>query len=102
MRATGIIRRVDDLGRIVIPKEIRETLRIEDGEPMELFIEDDGVFFRKYSVKDCMDVVEKDVIEQAMYFINEDESLTTGVKSIAIKKLKEILKMIVYSRSDSE
>lgn len=102
MRATGIIRRVDDLGRIVIPKEIRETLRIEDGEPMELFIEDNGVFFRKYSVKDCMDVVEKDVIEQAMYFINEDESLTTGVKSIAIKKLKEILKMIVYSRSDSE
>lgn len=102
MRATGIIRRVDDLGRIVIPKEIRETLRIEDGEPMELFIEDNGVFFRKYSVKDCMDVVEKDVIEQAMYFINEDESLTTGVKSIAIKKLKEIRKMIVYSRSDSE
>lgn len=102
MRATGIIRRVDDLGRIVIPKEIRETLRIEDGEPMELFIEDNGVFFRRYSVKDCMDVAEKDVIEQAMYFINEDESLTTGVKSIAIKKLKEIRKMIVYSRSDSE
>ena len=44
----------------------------------------------------------KDVIEQAMYFINEDESLTTEVKSIAIKKLKEIRRMIVYLCSNNE
>lgn len=49
MRATGIIRRVDDLGRIVIPKEVRRSLRIRYGDPMELFVEDGGVVFRKYN-----------------------------------------------------
>ena len=50
MKATGIVRRVDDLGRIVIPKEIRRTLRIRDGDPLEIYTEKDGgVIFRKYS-----------------------------------------------------
>ena len=50
MKATGIVRRVDDLGRIVIPKEIRRTLRIREGEPLEIYTEKDGgVIFRKYS-----------------------------------------------------
>lgn len=50
MRATGIIRRVDDLGRIVIPKVVREELGIKDGDPMELFLEvsDGRVIFQKY------------------------------------------------------
>lgn len=50
MRRTGIVRRIDDLGRVVIPKEVRKTLRIKEGEPMEMFIEDDGVIFKKYDV----------------------------------------------------
>ena len=50
MKATGIVRRVDDLGRIVIPKEIRRTLRIREGDPLEIFTQKDGgVIFRKYS-----------------------------------------------------
>ncbi len=50
MKATGVVRRVDDLGRIVIPKEIRRTMRIREGEPMEIFIESGGgVIFKKYS-----------------------------------------------------
>lgn len=50
MRATGIVRRIDELGRIVIPKEIRRTLRIREGDPLEIFTESDGcVIFRKYS-----------------------------------------------------
>ncbi len=50
MKATGIVRRVDDLGRIVIPKEIRRTLRIREGDPLEIYTEEDGgVIFRKYS-----------------------------------------------------
>lgn len=50
MRATGIVRRIDDLGRIVIPKEIRRTLRIGEGCPLEIFTESDGsVIFKKYS-----------------------------------------------------
>ena len=50
MKATGIVRRVDDLGRIVIPKEIRRTLGIREGDAMELYTDSDGcVIFRKYS-----------------------------------------------------
>lgn len=50
MKATGIVRRIDDLGRVVIPKEIRRTLRIREGDPLEIYTEKDGgVIFRKYS-----------------------------------------------------
>lgn len=50
MKATGIVRRIDDLGRIVIPKEIRRTMRIREGEPLEIFTDRDGeVIFKKYS-----------------------------------------------------
>ena len=50
MRATGIVRRIDDLGRVVIPKEIRKTLRIREGDPLEIFTAKDGeVNLKKYS-----------------------------------------------------
>ncbi len=50
MKATGIVRRIDDLGRIVIPKEIRRTMRIREGDPLEIFTDHDGeVIFKKYS-----------------------------------------------------
>lgn len=50
MKATGIVRRIDNLGRIVIPKEIRKTMRIREGDPLEIFIERDGeVILKKYS-----------------------------------------------------
>ena len=50
MKATGIVRRIDDLGRVVIPKEIRRTMRIREGDPLEIFTEKDGeVVFKKYS-----------------------------------------------------
>ena len=50
MKATGIVRRIDDLGRVVIPKEIRRTMRIREGDPLEIYTENDGsVVFRKYS-----------------------------------------------------
>jgi stage V sporulation protein T len=50
LKATGIVRRIDDLGRIVIPKEIRRTLRIREGDPLEIFTERDGtIILKKYS-----------------------------------------------------
>lgn len=50
MKATGIVRRIDDLGRVVIPKEIRRTLRIREGEPLEIFTDREGeVILKKYS-----------------------------------------------------
>lgn len=51
MKATGIIRRIDDLGRVVIPKEIRKTMGIQEGDPLEIFMEgQDTVCFRKYGI----------------------------------------------------
>ena len=50
MKATGIVRRIDDLGRVVIPKEIRRTMRIRDGDPLEIYTDREGeVIFKKYS-----------------------------------------------------
>jgi AbrB family transcriptional regulator (stage V sporulation protein T) len=50
MKATGIVRRIDDLGRVVIPKEIRRTMRIREGDPLEIYTDHDGeVIFKKYS-----------------------------------------------------
>ena len=50
MKATGIVRRIDDLGRVVIPKEIRRTMRIKEGDPLEIFTDREGeVIFKKYS-----------------------------------------------------
>lgn len=77
------------IGRIISYRDIIDNIQFDCNLPLGLN-------------KCNHDTTSKDIIEQAMYFINEDESLTTGVKSIAIKKLKEIRKMIVYSSSDSE
>ena len=50
MRATGIVRRIDDLGRVVIPKEIRRTLRIRESDPLEIFTDREGeIILKKYS-----------------------------------------------------
>ena len=51
MKATGIVRRIDDLSRVVIPKEIRRTMRIREGDPLEIYTTRDGeVIFKKYSL----------------------------------------------------
>ena len=55
METTGVVRRIDDLGRIVIPKEIRRTLRIKDGSSLEIFVEKDMVALKKYSSMKSLD-----------------------------------------------
>ena len=64
MKATGIVRRIDDLGRVVIPKEIRRTLRIREGDPLEIFTDRDGeVIFKKYSTMGEMGAVAGELAE---------------------------------------
>lgn len=48
MKATGIVRRIDDLGRICLPKEIRDHRGIMDGDPLEVFVDEDGIYLRPY------------------------------------------------------
>jgi stage V sporulation protein T len=50
MKSTGIIRRIDDLGRVVIPKEIRQTLKIREGDALELWLDKDTICFKKYNL----------------------------------------------------
>ena len=52
MKATGIVRRIDDLGRVVIPKELRRNLKIRDGDPLEIYVNDDMICFKKYQPYD--------------------------------------------------
>ena len=58
MKATGIVRRIDDLGRVVIPKEIRRTMRIREGDPLEIYTDKEGgVIFKKYSLMGGLSVL---------------------------------------------
>lgn len=61
MKATGIVRRVDVLGRVVVPKEIRKILGIGEGDPLEIFTEKDGIILKKYSPLSNMDGIAEDV-----------------------------------------
>jgi transcriptional pleiotropic regulator of transition state genes len=49
MKATGIVRRIDDLGRIVLPKELRDTLGIKNGDPLEVFVDGERIVLKKYA-----------------------------------------------------
>jgi len=49
MKATGIVRRIDDLGRVVIPKELRRVFEIKEGDPLEIFVDGNGIILRKYA-----------------------------------------------------
>ena len=63
MKATGIIRRIDDLGRVVIPKEIRQTMRIHEGDPLEIYTDTDGsVTFKRY-----VPISEKDYLKAKQF-----------------------------------
>lgn len=64
MKATGIVRRIDDLGRVVIPKEIRRTLRIREGDPLEIFTDREGeIILKKYSPIGELGVPAKDCVQ---------------------------------------
>lgn len=63
MKSTGIVRRVDELGRIVIPKEIRRTLRIRNGESLEIFIDKDMINLKKFSEISDLSDISKEIVE---------------------------------------
>ena len=71
MKATGIVRRIDELGRVVIPKEIRRTLRIREGDPLELFTDRDELMLKKYSpiasIERFAEATSKSLNEQSGY-----------------------------------
>lgn len=91
MRGTGIIRRVDDLGRIVIPKEIRRQMNIKDGDPMELLIDGDSVIFRKYFPYGHYVSIVKNAIEAVISSAENDTHTSPELRNAAVTSLREAL-----------
>ena len=76
MKATGIVRRIDDLGRVVIPKEIRRTMRIREGDPLEIYTSRDGeVIFKKYSLISALE----DFSAQLCDILSRSTGLTAAI-----------------------
>lgn len=87
MLATGIVRRVDDLGRIVIPIEIRKRMNITEGQPMELYVEGESIIFKK---NDFLEGSRR-VIKKTIDFIKKDTDLSPEKKFDVLTKMKEAL-----------
>ncbi|MEG1310768.1 MAG: stage V sporulation T C-terminal domain-containing protein [Romboutsia sp.] len=90
MRATGIVRRIDDLGRVVIPKEIRKTLRIREGDPLEIFTAKDGeVILKKYSPIGELNEFAQEYAETLGETLNYGVVVTDLDSIIAVSKLSK-------------
>ncbi len=108
MKATGIVRRIDELGRVVIPKEIRRTLRIREGDPLELFTDRDELMLKKYSpiasVERFAEGTAKSLNEQSGYLaaISDSDVILSaagnGKKGLIGKTVSEKLTEIMQSR----
>lgn len=85
MKATGIVRRIDDLGRVVIPKEIRRTLRIREGDPLEIFVDREGeVILKKYSPISELGDFAKEYAESLYESLNHIAMITDRDSVIAV------------------
>ncbi len=110
MKATGIVRRIDDLGRVVIPKEIRRTMRIREGDPLEIYTDREGeVIFKKYSpigeltgfAAQYAETLHK-ICSMAVIICDRDAVIASaGVsrKEYADRRLSDELERIIESRS---
>ena len=110
MKATGIVRRIDDLGRVVIPKEIRRTMRIREGDPLEIYTDREGeVIFKKYSPIGELTAFASEYAETlyktcslSVIICDRDAVIATaGVsrKEYADKPLSEEMERIIEARS---
>lgn len=86
MKATGVVRRIDDLGRIVIPKEIRRNFKINEGDSIEIFVDNNGIVLKKYSLLDDMLELSTKLVEVFKKVYNKNIIVTDKEKVIATSK----------------
>ncbi len=104
MKATGVVRRIDDLGRIVIPKELRRTLKIRDGEYLEIYVEDENVILKRYSsfsdIKNVCDRIVSSInLDDKIIVIIDTEKVVSSNSSVLIdKKLSDYCKNLLDKR----
>ena len=84
LKTTGIIRRIDDLGRIVIPKEIRRNLRIKNGDSLEIFVDDDSIILKKYSAMESIEDAASRYVDTFNQVIRHNVIVTDKDKVIAV------------------
>ena len=83
MKSTGVVRRIDDLGRIVIPKEVRRSLKIREGEELEIYLNDNIVCLKKFSKVADVDVVSRKILDVVSTLIDKTIILTDRDRIIA-------------------
>ncbi len=83
MKTTGVVRKIDDLGRIVIPKEIRRTLKIRDGESLEIFVDKEMITLKKYSTMEDFQEVTKKLLDAVSNTTSKNIYVTDRDKFIA-------------------
>ncbi len=86
MKATGVVRRIDNLGRIVIPKEIRKTFKIMEGDSLEFFVDESGIILRKYDILDHLLEVSKNLVDLVYQIYGKHIFITDKEKVIASSK----------------
>jgi len=91
IKCTGIVRRIDDLGRVVIPKEIRRTMKIREGDPLIISTTENGVLFEKYDVNADITDSLKQVIDNFEDDLTKDEieSIRKVIKSIYLRSKED-------------
>lgn len=109
MKSTGVVRRVDDLGRIVIPKEIRRTLRIRDGESLEIFVDREMIALKKFSKMTDMDEISKQLVDivnsvtgQSVFITDRDSFIAASgslKKKYLSKSISKSLEIIMKERT---
>ncbi len=86
MKSTGIVRRIDDLGRVVIPKEVRRTMHIKEGDPLELFMEGEFVCFKRYDschpIIQCLETLQECIADDAL--LNVDQAEAAAIRSLVL------------------
>ena len=83
MKSTGIIRRIDDLGRIVIPKEIRKNLRIKEGDNLEIFVQAEEVVLKKYSMMNKINDLAQELTDAIYTFMKHSIFITDTDQVVA-------------------
>lgn len=110
MKATGIVRRIDDLGRVVIPKEIRRTMRIREGDPLEIYTDRDGeVILKKYSPIGELNEFASSYADSASSILGSIVLVTDTDQIIAVagvprkeyleKKISEMVEKVIADKS---